>query len=144
MTTDTTVMAIGNSQKYPRHTNIWAWTFFLLSENWPVQVVDYVGVFVFPHHQDLIDDQLFLGLLLQVHLLDGHLRRKNEKMGEWKHDRARRLGEREWMSLCMRFLQPAALTSWPVAMSMAVYTVPDALVEHVIKIILDTHGHVEF
>lgn len=43
-------------------------------ENQPVQVVHYVGVFVFPHHQDLIDDQLFLGLLLQVHLFDGHLK----------------------------------------------------------------------
>lgn len=42
----------------------------------PVQVVDNVGVFVFPHHQDLIDDQLFLGLLLEVHLLDGHLRKE--------------------------------------------------------------------
>lgn len=98
MTTGTIVMATGNSQKYPCHTNIWVWTFFLLCENWPVQVVDYVGVFVFPHHQDLIDDQLFLGLLLQVHLLDGHLRRRNEEMGEWKHNRAWRLGEREWIS----------------------------------------------
>lgn len=40
----------------------------------PVQVVDYVGVFVFPHHQDLIDDELLLGLLLEIHLLDGHLK----------------------------------------------------------------------
>lgn len=50
-----------------------------LSFRWnsPVQVVHYVGVFVFPHHQDLIDDQLFLGLLLQVHLLDGHLSKEN-------------------------------------------------------------------
>lgn len=48
-------------------------TFCSQWENWPVQVVDYVGVFVFPHHQDLIDDQLLFGLLLQVHLLDGNL-----------------------------------------------------------------------
>lgn len=39
----------------------------------PVQVVDYVGVLVFPHHQDLVDDQLLLGLLLQVHLFNGDL-----------------------------------------------------------------------
>lgn len=46
----------------------------------PVQVVHYVGVFVFPHHQDLIDDQLFLGLLLQVHLLDGNLRKETRNL----------------------------------------------------------------
>lgn len=39
----------------------------------PVQVVDYVGVLVFPHDQDLVDDELLLGLLLQVHLFNGHL-----------------------------------------------------------------------
>lgn len=41
----------------------------------PVQIINDVGVLVFPHHQNLIDDQLFLRLLLQIHLLDGHLRR---------------------------------------------------------------------
>lgn len=46
----------------------------------PVQVVHYVGVFVFPHHQDLVDDQLFLGLLLQVHLLDGNLRKETRNL----------------------------------------------------------------
>lgn len=55
-------------------------TFDLLAWDWPVQVVDYVGVFVFPHHQDLIDDQLFLGLLLQVHLLDSHLRKQTRNL----------------------------------------------------------------
>lgn len=40
----------------------------------PVQVVDYVGVLVFPHDQDLVDDELLLGLLLEIHLLDGHLK----------------------------------------------------------------------
>lgn len=46
----------------------------------PVQVVHYVGVFVFPHHQDLVDDQLFLGLLLQVHLLDGNLKKETRNL----------------------------------------------------------------
>ena len=39
----------------------------------PVQVVNNVGVLVFPHDQNLVYDQLLLRLLLQVHLLDGHL-----------------------------------------------------------------------
>lgn len=52
--------------------------FFLKIKNSPIQVVDYVGVLVFPHHQNFIDDQLFLGLLLQVHLLNGHLRRQKK------------------------------------------------------------------
>lgn len=39
----------------------------------PVQVVDNVGVFIFPHDEDFIDDQLFLGLLLQIHLFDCNL-----------------------------------------------------------------------
>lgn len=37
-----------------------------------VQVVDDVVVLVLPHHEDLVDDELLLGLLAQVHLLDGH------------------------------------------------------------------------
>lgn len=40
----------------------------------PVQVIHDIRVLVFPHDQNLIDDQLFLGLLLKVHLFDGHLR----------------------------------------------------------------------
>lgn len=43
-------------------------------ETSPVQVIHDIGVLVFPHDQNLIDDQLFLGLLLKVHLFDGHLR----------------------------------------------------------------------
>lgn len=42
----------------------------------PVQVVDDVRVLVFPHHQNLVDDEFLLGLLLQVHLLNGNLREK--------------------------------------------------------------------
>lgn len=40
----------------------------------PVQVINDVGIFVFPHDQDLIDNELLLGLLLQIHLLDSHLK----------------------------------------------------------------------
>lgn len=40
----------------------------------PVHEVDNVGIFQLLHHQDLVDDELFLRLLLQVDLLDGHLR----------------------------------------------------------------------
>lgn len=39
----------------------------------PVQVVDYIRVFVFPHHKDLVNNELFLWLLLQIHLFDCHL-----------------------------------------------------------------------
>lgn len=39
----------------------------------PVQIVHYIGVFVFPHHKNLINNEFFLWLLLQVHLFDGHL-----------------------------------------------------------------------
>ena len=39
----------------------------------PVNKVDNVGVLHLLHDQDLIDDQLLLGLLLQVDLLDSHL-----------------------------------------------------------------------
>ena len=39
----------------------------------PVDEVDDVHVFHLLHDQDLIDNQLFLRLLLQVDLLDGHL-----------------------------------------------------------------------
>jgi len=38
-----------------------------------VKVVDDVGVLVITHHDDLVNDQLLLRLLRQVHLLDGHL-----------------------------------------------------------------------
>ena len=38
-----------------------------------VEVVDDVWVLVFPHDKDLVDDELLLGLLWQVHGLDGHL-----------------------------------------------------------------------
>lgn len=40
----------------------------------PVQVVHDIWVLVFPHDQDLINNQLFLRLLLKVHLLNGHLK----------------------------------------------------------------------
>lgn len=39
----------------------------------PVQEVDNIAVLQFFHHQDLIDDQLFLWLFLQVDLFDRHL-----------------------------------------------------------------------
>lgn len=39
----------------------------------PVHEVDNVGILQLLHHQDLVDDELFLRLLLQVNLLDGHL-----------------------------------------------------------------------
>lgn len=58
---------------------LWRYNIIWKIKNSPIQVVDYVGVLVFPHHQNLIDDQLFLGLLLQVHLLNGHLRRQKKK-----------------------------------------------------------------
>lgn len=50
----------------------------------PVYIVDNVGVFQLLHHQDLIDDQLFLGLLLEVNLFNGHLeiREKTENYQE--------------------------------------------------------------
>ena len=38
-----------------------------------VEVVDDVWVLVFPHDKDLVNDELLLGLLGQVHGLDGHL-----------------------------------------------------------------------
>lgn len=41
----------------------------------PVQVVDYVWVLIFPHHENLIDDQFLLGLLLQVHLFNSNLKK---------------------------------------------------------------------
>lgn len=88
----------------------------------PVQVVDYVGVFVFPHHQDLVDDQLFLGLLLEVHLLDGHLK-KLKGICDWAYEDDQRINKLHRLN----GLSTVWRTSWPVAMSMAVYTVPDAL-----------------
>lgn len=57
---------------------LWRYNIIWKIKNSPIQVVDYVGVLVFPHHQNFIDDQLFLGLLLQVHLLNGHLRRQKK------------------------------------------------------------------
>lgn len=45
----------------------------------PVQVINDVGILVFPHDQNLIDDELLLGLLLQIHLLDGHLKEEIEE-----------------------------------------------------------------
>lgn len=40
----------------------------------PVYEVDDVWVLHLLHHQDLIDDQLLLGLFLEVNLLDGDLK----------------------------------------------------------------------
>ena len=37
-----------------------------------VHVIDDVLVLAIPHHQNLVDDQLFLRLLFQIHLLDRH------------------------------------------------------------------------
>lgn len=45
----------------------------------PVQEIDNIWVFQLLHHQDLIDDELLLGLLLEVNLFNGHLE-INEKM----------------------------------------------------------------
>ena len=44
-----------------------------LSNQVAVEVVDNVWILVFPHDKDLIDDEFLLGLLRQVHGLDGHL-----------------------------------------------------------------------
>lgn len=49
------------------------------SHDLPVQVVDDVGVFVFPHHKDFINNQFFFGLLLQIHLFDCNLPWKETK-----------------------------------------------------------------
>ncbi|RUS71134.1 hypothetical protein EGW08_021100, partial [Elysia chlorotica] len=38
-----------------------------------VEVVDDVGVLVFSHDKDLVDDEFFLGLLGQIHRLDSDL-----------------------------------------------------------------------
>lgn len=46
----------------------------------PVQVVDNVGVFVFPHYKDFIDNQFLFGLLLQIHLLDCNLQGRKSKI----------------------------------------------------------------
>lgn len=43
-----------------------------INEVW-VQVINYVGVFVFLHDQNLINNKLLLWLLREVHLLDGDL-----------------------------------------------------------------------
>lgn len=44
----------------------------LLIDEVTVEVVDNVGILVFPHDKDLVDDEFLLGLLRQVHLFDGH------------------------------------------------------------------------
>jgi hypothetical protein len=44
-----------------------------------VNVIDNVGVTRLPHNEDLIDDQLLLGLLIKVHLLDGNLEKKAKR-----------------------------------------------------------------
>lgn len=46
----------------------------------PIQVVNYVWVLIFPHHENLIDDQFLLGLLLQVHLFNSNLKNKQEQL----------------------------------------------------------------
>lgn len=51
----------------------------------PVQVVDYVWVLIFPHHKYLIDDQFFLGLLLQVHLFNSNLKKNKQTVKPSKH-----------------------------------------------------------
>lgn len=51
----------------------------------PVQVINNVGILVFPHDQNLIDDELLFGLLLQIHLLDGHLRAGEIKENLYHH-----------------------------------------------------------
>ena len=45
----------------------------LLADEVAVKVVDDVRMLVLSHHQDLVDDELFLRLLRQVHLFYGHL-----------------------------------------------------------------------
>lgn len=40
----------------------------------PVQVVHNIWILVFPHNQDLIDNQFFLRLLLKIHLFYGDLK----------------------------------------------------------------------
>lgn len=45
----------------------------LLADQVAVQVIDNIWVLILPHHKNLVDYQLFLRLLLQVHLLDGNL-----------------------------------------------------------------------
>lgn len=84
----------------------------------PVQVVDYIGVFVFPHNENLVNNELFLWLLLQIHLFNGHLNRvKGREVSKGQEAMWRLSSDRNiiWFTSC------------PVAMSIAVYTVPDAL-----------------
>lgn len=50
----------------------------------PVQVVNYVWVLIFPHDENLIDDQFLLGLLLQVHLFNSNLK-KTGRVTPCKH-----------------------------------------------------------
>lgn len=44
-----------------------------LGDQIAVQIIYYVVVLVLSHDKDLIDDELLLGLLTKVHLLDSHL-----------------------------------------------------------------------
>lgn len=48
----------------------------------PIYEVDNVGVLQLLHDQDLVDDQLFLWLLLQVDLFDGHLQKTQHPIKE--------------------------------------------------------------
>ena len=66
-------------------------------------VVDYVGVLVFPHPQDLINDQLLLRLLLQIHLVYGRLReRERDRERRRERETQRKIPESEWVLIAMK------------------------------------------